>query len=77
MLLETFKYDFKGALRVSKRSSKGVSRDFQKHFMEVSRLFKETVKFISRKFHKKFQGWGREGLFLILLAEYLLLNGNK
>ena len=44
------------SFKVSKRSSKGVSRLFQRCFKEVSRVFKESVKCVSRKFHKKFQG---------------------
>ena len=35
---------FKGASWVNKRSSKGVSRQFQRRFKEVSRVFKESVK---------------------------------
>ena len=43
-------------IKVSKRSSKGVSRRFPRCFKEVSRGFKESIKCVSRKFHKKFQG---------------------
>ena len=39
----------------SKRSSNGVSRQFQGHFREVSRVFKVSVNFLSRKFQIKFQ----------------------
>ena len=43
-------------IKVSKRSSKGVSRRFQRCFKEVSRVLKESVKCVSRKCHKKIKG---------------------
>ena len=44
------------SFKVSKISSKGVSRLFQRCFKDVSRVFKESVKCASRKLHQKFQG---------------------
>ena len=53
VFLETFK----GASQVSKKSSKGVSRQFQRHFKEVLGLssvfqenFKKSFKVVSRMF---------------------------
>ena len=48
MFLETFKGD--------SRSSKGVSRQFQRRIREAPRLYKESVKFASKISKKKFQG---------------------
>ena len=45
-----------GSLKVSKRSSKVLSKQFKKCLKEVSRVFKESVKCVSNKFRKKFQG---------------------
>ena len=39
-----------GSFKVSKRSSKGVSMQFHRCFMEVSSVFKESIKCVSRKF---------------------------
>ena len=53
VFLETFK----GASQVSKRSSKGVSRQFQRHFKEVlgvSSVFKEDFKKSFKGFQESF-----------------------
>ena len=53
-----------GSFKVSKRSSKGVSRQFERCFKEDSRVLKERVKGVSRIF----QCFAilKEGLFLFL-----------
>ena len=64
VFLETFK----GASQVSKRSSKGVSRQFQRHFKEVlgvSSVFKEDFK----KSFKGFQESFNKFFFSILLLQ--------
>ena len=53
-----FESRFNGASRVSKRSSKAVSREFQRRFMGVSRVIKECLS-VSGKFQKSFKGVSR------------------
>ena len=73
MFLDTFK----GASQVSKRSSKGVSREFQDSFKDVLRKFQgcskkmSSFKGVSRMFQFRFVAWissqlpkQKEGLFV-------------
>ena len=68
-----------GSFKVSERSSKGVSRQFQR-FKGV----KESVKRVSRKFHKKFCNFvvasmssqlpeQKEGLLFVLFSLFIIL----
>ena len=55
-----------------KRSSKGVSMEFQRRFKEVSRVLKKKVKCVLRKFQKKVSRVFQECFNEVLFCDFVL-----